>query len=177
MSASIRGFNLIELAVSLTIAAAVMAIALPSLSQFRSEARMRSASHQLGTSLAMARQFAVNQGRPFSVCPALPGGPCRADGIWDGGWIVFRDTARTGRPASRDDILQSVVPAAGVTVRTSPGRSNVRFLPLGNSPGTNLTITVCSRQAPAVGARVVLSNSGRVRTERVPRGHPDCVAA
>ena len=174
MTAPLRAFTLLELAVALAIAAVVLAAGVPGFIHLRAYAQTRSASHLLGTSLASARMLAVSQGVPYSVCPTGPDGGCRQDGVWDQGWMVFRDAARGEQPHKTADVVAVQRPAAGVRIRSTAGRSQARFLPLGHAPGSNLTLTVCSTRRGMEGARVVMGNSGRVRTERLPSGHPDC---
>jgi type IV fimbrial biogenesis protein FimT len=177
MPAPLRAFTLVELSVALAIAAVVLVAGVPAFIQLRAYAQTRSASHLLSTSLASARMLAVAQGVPYSVCPTGPEGQCRQDGVWDQGWMVFRDAARGEQPRHRADVVAVEHPAGGVRVRSTAGRHQARFLPMGHAPGSNLTLIVCSGRRGLDGARVVMGNSGRVRTERLPPGHPDCPGA
>jgi type IV fimbrial biogenesis protein FimT len=172
-----NAYTLVELVVTMAIASMVLAAGIPSLVQVKTYAETRSASHILSTSLASARVLAVMQGVPFTVCPVGQDRRCRDDGVWDEGWIVFRDATRAGQPTRAADVVSIQNPAPGTRIRSTSGRAQVRFLPLGHATGSNLTLTVCSGRRRAQGARVVMGNSGRVRTERIPAGHPDCADA
>ncbi len=172
-----RAFTLVELAATLAILAVLLALALPSLQQLRAHTQARSTSHMLSASLASARLAAVARRRPVSVCPVDAMGHCRSDGVWDEGWIVYYDPDRKRAPREPGHILRTGKPAPGLRVRSSPSRSHVRFLPLGRTAGNNLSLIVCSGHRRVDGTRVVVSNGGRVRTERLVPDHPACRGA
>ncbi len=112
---------------------------------------------------------------PVSVCPMTPQHRCRMDGIWEDGWMMFRDSRRTGQPAADGDILRIVDPLhAGLILRTSSGRHRARFQPDGRSTGSTLTLSLCSAEDRRVLGRVVLNNWGRARTERTPARGATC---
>jgi type IV fimbrial biogenesis protein FimT len=164
-----RGFTLVEAAVVLVIGGVVMAIALPSFSQLKRQAESRATGHLLTSSLALARLSAVSLNAPVAVCAATATGTCRSDGIWDEGWLVYRDARRLGRPADPGAIIQQVGPgdvAPGLRVRSSRHRSQARFLPDGRSSGSNLSILICHPDAHIQTVRVIVNNAGRVRSER-----------
>jgi type IV fimbrial biogenesis protein FimT len=166
-----RGFSLTELAITLAITGIAAALALPSFTQLRRQSESRSASHLLSVSLATARLAAVSLNQPVAVCAATDNGACRSDGIWDEGWLVYRDDARKGQPATPAAVLQHVGPGQlgpGLRVRSSVHRSQARFLPDGRSSGSNLSILVCPSDTRIQALRVIVSNSGRVRSERLP---------
>ena len=176
----VRGFSLTELAVAVAIAGTTMALALPSFTQLRRQSESRSASHLLTVSLATARLSAVSLNRPVAVCAATAGGACRGDGIWDDGWLGYRDDLRAGQPQTPAAVIQHVGAsqvAAGMRVRSSVHRSQARFLPDGRSSGSNLSIVVCHPDARVPALRVIVNNAGRVRSERLPDAHrpPECV--
>jgi type IV fimbrial biogenesis protein FimT len=164
-----HGFTLVEATVVLVIGGVVMAIALPSFSQLRRQAESRATGHLLTSSLALARLNAVSLNAPVAVCAATAAGTCRSDGIWDEGWLVYRDARRLGRPADPGAIIQQVGPgdvAPGLRVRSSRHRSQARFLPDGRSSGSNLSILICHPDARIQTVRVIVNNAGRVRSER-----------
>jgi type IV fimbrial biogenesis protein FimT len=171
MPSRMRGFSLVELTVVIAIAGTAMALALPSFTQMRRNSESRSASHLLAASLAAARLAAVSLNRPVAVCAATTGGMCRSDGIWDEGWLVYRDDRRTGQPLNSTAVIHHVGPgqmAPGLRVRSSVHRSQARFLPDGRSSGSNLSILVCHPDTRVPPLRVIVNNAGRVRSERRP---------
>lgn len=173
MDARTRGFSLIELVAGVAILAVLLAVAAPAMGHLRADAIARSGANELIASLNMARVQAVSRRTPVTVCPATPEGRCRADSHWEGGWMVFVDAGRTGQPQAPEDVIQHLPPpasAGGLGIRSSAGRRFVRYLPDGRVSGTNLSIRICPAQAGVTASSVVVSMTGRVRSERHPAG-------
>jgi type IV fimbrial biogenesis protein FimT len=151
-----RGFTLIELMTTLAVLV-----------------RATNAYHLLTGSLAIARLSAVKHGEPVSVCPSSDGVRCRDDVIWDDGWIVFADPSRADQPASADAILQRIDGVGvGLTLRSTGGRTQVRFTPNGWAYGSNLSIRLCEREGNRLLGKVVVNNAGRPRSERYDKAKP-----
>lgn len=170
-----RGFTLVELLVVVLAMALLVAIALPSFNALVERNRALAVFHQLTASLAVARLNAVRLNEPVTLCPTRDGLRCRADQVWEGGWMAYRDPHRRPHPARGDDVLEHVdAPTAGMLARSSVGRHRVRFLPTGWASGSNLSVRVCSRQRGRWLGTVVVSNAGRPRTERPKAPETPC---
>ena len=78
-----RGFTLIELMVTLTIASLLMLVAIPSFTSFQRNAELTSAANKLLSSINAARGEAMKQGTNAMVVPTNNGTD------WNTGWIVF----------------------------------------------------------------------------------------
>ena len=169
MGRNAAGFTLIELLMTLAVFAVVMTLGLPAFADTLQRTRVSTASHSLSSTLASARSTAVMRREPVSVCPMTAQHRCRMDGVWEDGWMVFRDSRRTGQPASESDILR-VVDALdeGLILRATSGRHRARFQPDGRSTGSTLTLSLCSANDHRLLGRVILNNWGRARTERKP---------
>ena len=74
------GFTLVELMVTVSIAAVLAALAVPSFQQLIASQRMRSASMDMVSDLVLARSEALKRGATVQVMPAGAG--------WVGGWTV-----------------------------------------------------------------------------------------
>lgn len=155
--ADTRGFSLIELLITLAIAAILLAIAAPSMREFAARQALVSASNSLVTGLQLARSTAIKSGQPALLCPSRQAGHCDDATAWSHGWLVHGERP----PYSTTDGMQGYLPA-NIQVSLSQGRRHVRFLPDGRSPGTNLTLHLCSRGMAS--RQIVVSNSGRVRS-------------
>jgi len=167
------GFSLAELAVVTAVLAIALAVALPSFAAMLQRSGESSAYHLLMTSLSSARLSAIKDNAPVTVCPSADGRRCRSDGIWSDGWIAYRDPGRDRHPASVDAILQRF---AGLErrlhLRSTAGRSRVRFFPTGWAFGSNLSIRLCAPGDGGLLGSVIVNNAGRPRTERQPGGLP-----
>jgi type IV fimbrial biogenesis protein FimT len=98
----IRGFTLIELMVTISILAILLAIAIPSFQGLIASSRLTSAHNDLLSALAQARSNAIKVGNRVTVCMSANGTSCASTGGWEQGWISFVDTTRSGSSASVD---------------------------------------------------------------------------
>ena len=83
-----RGFTLIELMVTITVAAVLMMVAVPSFTTYQRNAELTSFTNSLLAGLNAARGEAMKRGRYAMVVPT--------DGTnWSSGWVVFVDVDRS----------------------------------------------------------------------------------
>ena len=80
------GFTLIELMVTVAIAAVLMMVAVPSLNTYRRNAELTSITNTLVASINTARGEALKRGLSAMVVPVNNGS------VWEAGWTVFVDT-------------------------------------------------------------------------------------
>ena len=95
-SSDIKGFTLVELMVTLTIAAILLTMAVPSFSEFVKNNRLVTQTNDLVTTLNLARSEAIKRGDRVTVCKSSDQLSCSGSGSWDQGWIVFADVAGDG---------------------------------------------------------------------------------
>ena len=98
------GFTLIELMVTVAIAAVLMMVAVPSLSTYRRNAELTSITNTLVASINTARGEALKRGLSAMVVPVNNGS------VWTAGWTVFVDT-NSSRNYDADDTLVFSQPA------------------------------------------------------------------
>jgi len=103
------GFTLVELLVTISIAAILLSVAVPSFQDFFRNSRLASQSNDLLASLALSRSEAIRRGGRVTLCPRDPAEAtptCKADGNWADGWIVFADIqdGRSGRAGATGTI-------------------------------------------------------------------------
>jgi type IV fimbrial biogenesis protein FimT len=165
MERRIAGFTLIEALIAIAVCAVALAIGVPGVARTLAETRTQAASHDMVASLALARSTAIAVAAPVTVCPIDAARHCRDDGVWDIGWMVFRDTQRRGQPRREQDIVQVVdAPDGHLRIRGSTGHIRARFQPDGLSSGNTLTLRICSARDDRLMAEVILNNAGRPRT-------------
>lgn len=171
MAGKWSGFTLIELMATLAVLAIALVVGVPAFAAVVERARTASAYHLLTSSLAAARLAAIRRGTQVTVCPSLDGATCRGSVVWAAGWILYADPDGTKQPLDASMILQHVDGIApGLALRSTNGRTLVRFTPNGWSYGSNLSIWLCNAATDRSMGRVVVNNAGRVRSEHAPAG-------
>ncbi len=150
-----RGFTLLELMVALMIAALLLAIATPSFSEFRLNARMTSAANDLLAAVQHARTEAAKRQSPVSLCavqnppgddPVCSGGDL--DALAAEGWLVFVDPDRDcARVAGTDPVILVASRAdAGDGVTAQAVGDCISFGPNGFLLQPNVAIVLCDRR-------------------------------
>lgn len=173
-----RGFTLIELMITLIIAAVVLAFGVPSFESFIRKGRLTSETNNLIADLQFARSEAIKRGIRVTVCHSADQASCGGTaGIFDSGWIVFVDRGDEGIvDAGTDEILRvstglpsissraiGTVPAAatdlvrivvGAVDGASLNQQWIAFVPNGmSSQMRSMGIVLCSkaRASDAIG--------------------------
>jgi type IV fimbrial biogenesis protein FimT len=85
-----RGFTILELMVTLAIAAVLFSMAAPSFSQLTIRNRLVTYANDFIATVNYARSEAIRRGSPVSICASSDGVNCA--GSWNDGWIVFANT-------------------------------------------------------------------------------------
>ena len=97
------GFTLVELMVTLLVAALVLGVGIPAFSQFIATNQMAAAVNDVTTAIHMARTEAVKRRANVTMCPSAnwdAAAPvCNAAGNMEDGWIVFVDCTVQPPPA------------------------------------------------------------------------------
>ena len=172
-TARLRGFTLIELMVTIAIAAILMVVAVPSLVTYQRNSEMTSFANTLLASINAARGEAMKRGRYAMVVPA--------DGVaWASGWVVFVDVNVTRTYNAASDILVTTKEAPPSFLNVSgngpagEAAPYIMFDPSGYaakkpaSATANLTLTitrndVSTSEAAEQTRLVVIAKTGRAR--------------
>lgn len=91
-----RGFTLMELLTTLTIAGILVTLAVPSFSEVIKNNRLITQTNDFVTTLNLARSEAIRRGERVTVCKSSDQVSCAGSGAWDQGWIVFSDVNGDG---------------------------------------------------------------------------------
>lgn len=157
-----RGFTLIEMLVTLSIAAIMLTIAVPSFRIFLLNTRITSQTNDFVLALASAKSEAVKRGVNVTVCPRNTNTACLASTTWDTGWLVFVDNDGGGTVNGADVILQVRAPLEGSNTLRSGARQRVTFQNTGFSSGFNDTFRLCDSRGTADARNITVSMQGRV---------------
>lgn len=167
MSGKLTGFTLIELMVTITVAAILLGIAVPNFNVFLQNNRLAAQTNELIGMLNFARSEAVKRAAIVRVCSRLNDTSCAGTQNWDAGYLAFLDPDNNGLPDVADDVLRIRGPMEGNnTLRAT--RDDIVFQANGFSSGSNATFRICDARGTASGRAVVINNQGRTRASTVP---------
>jgi type IV fimbrial biogenesis protein FimT len=125
------GFSVIELMVTVSILAILVALATPSFRNFTSSTRVTTANNDLVTALNLARSESTRRSVPVTVCASADGTTCGDNTNWASGWIVFQNPGAPGVIAnSTTDVLQKWGSVPGI-VQVATGAAYVQYQPTG----------------------------------------------
>jgi len=113
-----RGFTLVELAVTVAIAAILAAMAVPAMQNFLAARAVEAQAQELSTSLRLARSEALKRGVEVSICAAsaTDASACAGVASWINGWVVFYDYDASGG-MNGDDAAIRVQSGGGKSVK------------------------------------------------------------
>lgn len=153
-----RGFTLVELMVTMAIAALLLAVGVPGMTNLARDARLSSQADLLVSSLNYARTEAVRQRVDFTVCPATTpstGTACTTNlQTWGTGWIAVGNST----------VVQRVDPKSGVTITAAFDDVTFRAT-VGNAAASrSFTLCVSGRKQQLVDVNLSGNVSKRVGT-------------
>jgi type IV fimbrial biogenesis protein FimT len=191
--ALVKGFTLLELMLTITVAGVILGLGAPSMAEFIRNSRMTSSANDVLAALHMARTEAVKRRAWTVMCmsanPTATTPTCTAAGT---GWIVFVDDADPTASSANDGnlvintdeeiLLRHETAPASITLTTAPvgNRGYIAFTASGFSrtvaAGTPLTdIRLCDERgntaiygADNSAARAItISQTGRPQVTRL----------
>jgi type IV fimbrial biogenesis protein FimT len=100
------GFTLLELLITMSLAAILLTIAVPSFRYVTNSNRIAGEVNGLLGDLEFARAEAIKEGRTVTVCVSSNGTGCTGSTAWQNGWIVFSDPTDVGVVDPGETILR-----------------------------------------------------------------------
>ncbi len=120
-----KGFSLVELLVTVFVAAIFVVLAVPSFHSIRQNNQVTAIANYLSSGVILARNEAIKRGITVSVCGASSSAQnsCSNSTNWQNGYIIFTDTNGDGVLDSGDEIIRvGQRPTLGATI-SAPGNS------------------------------------------------------
>ena len=172
MHARDSGYSLLELMMTLAVAAMILTLGLPSFSALKARNAQRVEINALFHAVHLARKGSIMRKQVVSLCPTADGLTCNPGRDWSGGFLVFENSDRDEPPELDDGEILLYRHLASPTVKIAANRRGftlrATFL-----RATNGTLVVCDRADRVSPRALVISYTGRPRVaERTPGGAP-----
>jgi type IV fimbrial biogenesis protein FimT len=106
-----RGFTLIELMVTVAVAAILVSIAAPSFQTFFNRNRIATVTNDYITAINYARSEAIKGGAITTLCMSSSGSACTGNSGWSNGWIIWVD--RNGDGVMNTGVVSELTRAHG----------------------------------------------------------------
>jgi len=176
------GFTLLELIITMAIAAILLTMAVPGFQTTIGNNRLATQTNSLVTDINIARSEAVKRGTGVMLCssanPNADPPTCIGGGnVWTGGWLVFVDED-DNTAFNAGDVLIRVGQAIGgtATILTANTLNTFTY----NADGTsgiavNADFSICDDRGEPFGRQVQIRPTGRPRLIGNPVG--DCTPA
>ena len=156
VAARAGGFSLIELLVTVAVAAIALGIGVPSMLRWNARHVIAAQADEMRDALRGARSEAMKRGGPVIVCrteASSAGGCAQGGGDWQT-WMVFADANRSGGYEPGEPVINAhTQPSRRLDARAEV--ASVRFEPTGialSSPGGGNVVFLLSPADMAAGA-------------------------
>ena len=172
MRARDSGYSLLELMMTIAVAAMILTLGLPSFSALKARNTQRVEINALFHAVHLARKGSIMRKQVVSLCPTADGLTCNPGRDWSGGFLMFDNSDRDEPPELDDGEILLYRHLASPSVKIAANRRGftlrATFL-----RATNGTLVVCDRAGRVSPRALVISYTGRPRVaERTPGGAP-----
>lgn len=164
-----RGFTLVELLMTLSMATILLAIGVPSFRSVIMDNRLAAEANQFVTSVGMARSAAIRFQRTATVCASAnfddPVPDCTASTDWSIGWIVWVDKDRDAA-TDANEIISVFAPLNDASSFSSASASSFSYDARGFGIAGGDDLTLCDNRTAETGRLISVNNTGRTNVSR-----------
>lgn len=152
------GFTLVELMVTLAVAAILLTIGIPSFRDMIMNNRLVGQANEFAAAINLARSVSIKQQRNAYITS-------NAGTNWASGWTVWVDND-SDDTQDADEILRVTQAFTGTTTFTSTGKTQFRYSPTGLGDGAD-TLTLCDDRSDERGREIDVSAAGRTNIQAI----------
>ena len=155
----VRGFTLLELMVTIAVAAILFSVAVPGFQQLSQRNRIVSYANDFISTVNYARSEAIRRAQPVSICASSTGTSCT--GTWSQGWIIFANVDGDS-PAVVDGVNEPVLKvhealATNYTLTADPAFASHVTYDMNGAANATGVLAVCYQGSTARSRAVVLT--------------------
>lgn len=187
-STNARGYTLIELLIGIVVLAILTSVALPSFRDFTRRNAVTTQANAVLADLQYARSDAITRRVVTDICSSTSGTACLASNGYDGGWLVYHETApgpTATFSATKDEVLRVSQAKQGVSIRLLDSSTGSAVNTIGFDQqgallgGKDVDFLVCAipggasigqSTAQVKGADLKVSASGRTTVRQMAAG-------
>lgn len=170
-----KGFTLIEAMITLSIAAILLAMAVPGFQTLSQNSNQRNAISDVNATLSRMRIEAASRHLGVTACASVDRLTCSGGAEWEAGWITFVDgapgIAANGALDSGEEIIQVHGPLTGGATLRTLGPASVVTLSSDGLPAARATFRYCDARGLASLRALVLGAGGIVRSVTDGKDH------
>lgn len=168
-------FTLIELMITIAVAAVVLTIGVPGFGRIIERNQLATNVNSLVSSMTFARSEAVKRNKPVKICDSSDAVNC-GSGNYEQGWMVFVDENNDGdldAPTEELIYVQSAMPTNfTIDSNLSAGANGISYMSKGRA-NRNGNFIICKNNDVTKARVIVLHQSGRTRlTDLTADGTP-----
>lgn len=164
-----QGFSLIELIITLAVAAILLIFAVPGFYGMVQNNKIVTMANNFAAAINLARMESIKRGIKISVCPAAnaANSACGTAAQWAQGWIVFTDSDNNNAIDSPNDLLKVYEPLPlGTTVTATS--ATISFDSSGFLINGPFTMTLSASGCYGNNARQLdVTSSGRLTVKHI----------
>ena len=161
MMRCVKGLTLIELLVTLAVAAVLITVGAPAMTSILERFRAQDAVSQWQGDIVYARQVAAAYQTSVTVCPM--GGTTSCDGDWTVGYTAFIDVNGNGTLDAEDEALHQRDAINGQDYVNSTAPKQIRFTEDGFSKDSGMLIYCPGQTDSQLSLGLSLSSTGQTR--------------
>ena len=170
----IAGFTIIELMLTIAVAAVILSIGVPSFQALIERNQLTSGINQFISSMSLARSEAIRRNQRVAICPSSNGETCSGE-QYENGWIIYVDrNSNDSRETGTEELIWVGNSLANKLTLRGKGccDDNIPYLASGQISGIAGSMHLCKENDISKSRKISINSFGRARLDEA--GSDDC---